>query len=92
MSLTKSAKKALRQNLKRRLWNERRKRKIKSLQKEIVRALQASNIEKAKELLPLFYKAVDKAVKRNTIKENKGNRLKAKIAKLVSSYASEHSN
>ncbi len=84
MPITKSAKKALRQNLRRRALNTWRKRRIKELKKEIQRALQSKDLQRAMSLLPDFYKAVDKAVKKHTIKENKGNRLKSQVARLIS--------
>ena len=46
--------------------------------------IQENKIEEVRKLLPLFYKAVDKAVKRGTIKEGKGNREKSKITKILS--------
>jgi small subunit ribosomal protein S20 len=84
MPKTKSAKKALRKSEKRRIENLRIKEKIKKLKKEIKKLIQENKIEEAKKLLPLFYKALDKAAKRGTIKEGKANREKSKIAKILS--------
>jgi small subunit ribosomal protein S20 len=84
MPRTKSAKKALRKSEKRRIENLRIKEKIKKLKKEIKKLIQENKIEEAKKFLPLFYKALDKAVKRGTIKEGKADREKSKIAKLLS--------
>lgn len=81
--ITKSAKKALRQNVKRRLKNLRKKRKIKELQKKF-RVLVSENKKRdAQKLLPEFYKTVDKAVKTGVIKANKAARLKSKTTKLL---------
>jgi len=84
MPKTKSAKKALRKSKKRRIENLKRKEKIKKLKKEIKSLLKENKIEEAKKLLPLFYKAIDKAVKKGTIKEGKASREKSKIAKIFS--------
>jgi small subunit ribosomal protein S20 len=84
MPKTKSAKKALRKSEKRGIENLRIKEKIKKLKKEIKKLIQENKIEEAKKLLPLFYKALDKAAKRGTIKEGKANREKSKIAKILS--------
>jgi small subunit ribosomal protein S20 len=84
MPRTKSAKKALRKSEKRRIENLRIKEKIKKLKKEIKKLIQENKIEEAKNFLPLFYKALDKAAKRGTIKEGKADREKSKITKLLS--------
>jgi small subunit ribosomal protein S20 len=84
MPKSKSAKKALRKSKKRRIENLKIKEKIKKLKKEIKKLIQENKIEEAKKLLPLFYKALDKAAKRGTIKEGKADREKSKIAKILS--------
>ena len=84
MPKTKSAKKALRKSEKRRIENLKRKEKIKKLKKEIKKLVKENKIEEAKKLLPLFYKAIDKAVKKGMIKEGKASREKSKIAKILS--------
>jgi small subunit ribosomal protein S20 len=87
MPRTKSAKKALRKSEKRRIENLRIKEKIKKLKKEIKKLIQENKIEEAKKLLPLFYKALDKAAKKGTVKEGKADREKSKIAKLLSNLS-----
>jgi len=79
MPVTKSAKKALRQSIKRRARNLRRKNKIKTLTKEIKRLVEKKELEKAKQLLPQLYKALDKAAKAGTIKKNTASRKKSRI-------------
>jgi len=81
MPIIKSAKKALRQNIKRRKINLAWKNKIKDSRKKIVNLLSKNKIQEAKKLLPDFYKVVDKAAKRGTIKKNKASRLKSQISK-----------
>lgn len=83
MPITQSAKKALRQSLKRHAQNLKRKGAYKKLVKNVKRATAAGKIEEAKKLLPQFYKSLDKAAKTNVIKKNKASRLKSRITKLV---------
>ncbi|MFA5878489.1 MAG: 30S ribosomal protein S20 [Candidatus Staskawiczbacteria bacterium] len=83
MAITQSAKKALRQNAKRRESNLVYKDKMKAIVKE-VRALVAKNkIEEAKKLLPQIYKILDKTAKVSVIKKNAASRKKSRIAKLI---------
>ena len=84
MPKTKSAKKALRKSQKRRIENLKIKEKIKKLKKEIKKLVKEKKIEEAKKLLPLFYKTLDKAAKRGTIKEGKADREKSKITRILS--------
>lgn len=83
MPITKSAKKALRQNLRRRKRNLAWKRKIKNLRKELLLYFSQKDIEKFKEKLSSFYKVVDKSAKTNVIKENTAKRLKSRMAKRL---------
>lgn len=83
MPQTKSAKKALRQNLRNRERNLAWKKKIKNLRKELLLYLNQGNVEKFKEKLSLFYKIVDKSAKTNVIKKNTAKRLKSKMAKKL---------
>ena len=79
MPITKSAKKALRQNERRKARNLLIKRKIKKLTKQ-ARKL---SLEDAKKLLPELYQAFDKAAKRGILKKNTAARRKAKYARLL---------
>ncbi len=83
MPITKSAKKALRQSLKRKARNIRKKRNIKNLLKE-ARDLVAKKMgNEAKKLLPKIYKTLDKAVKTGLIKKNTAARKKSKTTKSI---------
>lgn len=83
MPITKSAKKALRQNIKRRAENKIRKRNLKILIKD-ARANAAQSDRNKKELvLPSIYKALDKAAKSGLIKKNSASRKKSRLAKLM---------
>lgn len=94
MPITKSAKKALRQNKTRRQRNLRRLnvlrdtiKKIKKLVGESEKAAPEGELrqrrEEALKLLPLAYKAIDKACKTGVIKKNNADRKKSRITKLI---------
>jgi len=83
MPITKSAKKALRQNKKRRLRNLKTTKKFKEAIRQYKKAIEAKNLEEAKRLLPLIYKNLDKAAKINIIKRNKASRLKSRFSKKL---------
>jgi small subunit ribosomal protein S20 len=83
MAITKSAKKAWRQSLKRRARNLIYKTKIKKLIKEARILVLAKKIEEAKKLLPQVYKILDKAAKEGVIKKNTAARKKSRIAKAI---------
>lgn len=63
MPVTKSAKKALKQSLRRRERNLKRKEAIKAIVKKIKKLVAQGKIEDAKSLIPQAYKAIDKATK-----------------------------
>ena len=83
MPIKKAAKKALRQSIKRRARNIRKKEKIKELLKEFKNLLSKKEIEKAKSLLPQIYKSLDKAAKTGLIKKNTASRKKSRITKSI---------
>jgi len=83
MPITKSAKKALRQNVKRKARNLAYKNKMKKLIKEVRSLVSENKIEEAKKLLPSVYKILDKSAKTNVIKKNTASRKKARITKLI---------
>lgn len=86
MPITRSAKKALRQNVRRRKLNQRYKRNFRVLIKDFRKAARA-DAGKAKEMLPSIYKALDKASKHGTIKKNTGSRYKSRLTKFLSKTA-----
>jgi small subunit ribosomal protein S20 len=83
MPITKSAKKALRQSLKRRVRNIQKKEKIKSLIKQVRNLVSQKKAGEAKKLLPRVYKLLDKAAKIGLIKKNTAERKKSRIAKAI---------
>jgi small subunit ribosomal protein S20 len=83
MPIKASAKKALRQSKRRRIINLRKKEVAKDIVKKIKKLIAAKKMEEAKNLIPLAYKAIDKAAKTNVIKKNAANRKKSRLMKLV---------
>jgi len=83
MAITKSAKKALRQNLRRKAKNLVYKNKIKNLVKEARTLVLEKKIDEAQKLLPAIYKAADKAAKTGVIKKNTADRIKSRLTKLI---------
>jgi small subunit ribosomal protein S20 len=83
MPITQSAKKALRQAKTRRSRNIVRKEAYKKLVIKYRKAVAAKSVEEAKNVLPLVFKALDKAAKTNVIEKNKASRLKSRLAQLL---------
>lgn len=79
MPITQSAKKALRQNKRRRARNLARARAWKEAVK------QAKKTPHNKELLARAYQALDKAAKRGVIKKNTASRKKSRLARFIAS-------
>jgi small subunit ribosomal protein S20 len=83
MPITSSAKKALRQNVRRRKMNLVRQGAYKSAVKEYRMLVQSKKFEEATTALAKAFKKLDKAAKGNTIKKNKASRLKSRMAKML---------
>ena len=83
MPITKSAKKALRQSIRKRKYNLKRKESIKIAVKKIKKSLSLKNKEEAAKLLPLAYKAYDKAAKTGALNKNAASRKKSRLIKMI---------
>ena len=83
MAITKSAKKALRQNIRRKAHNLIYSNKIKNLVKETRSLNLAKKTKEAEAVLPKLYEALDKAAKVGVIKKNAASRKKSRLTKLV---------
>ncbi len=83
MPITQSAKKALRQNVRRRRENLKRKEAYKKAVKDFRKLVTAKKIDEAKSHLTKVYQALDKAAKSNVIKKNKASRLKSRLSHLI---------
>lgn len=78
MPITDSAKKALRQNIKRRVVNEKRKAALKAAVKKFQKLLASNKAEAAKNL-PDLYQRIDKSAKVNIISKNRASRMKSRL-------------
>ena len=83
MPITASAKKALRQNVRRRARNLQKKEAYKKVVAGYKKLVTSKNSAEAKKMLPAVYQALDKAAKTNVIAKNKASRLKSRLAKMV---------
>jgi len=79
----KSAKKALRQNIKKRARNLERKAKMKTAVKQYKKLVEAGKKKEAEKKLPEVYKILDKMAKVNLIKKNKAGRFKSRLARKL---------
>lgn len=82
MPITKSAKKAIRGSLRKRGYNDRKKRAMKDLVKKFER-LAKTDKKEALKLLPQAYQVIDKAAKGGVIKKNNAARKKSRLSRLV---------
>ena len=82
MAITKSAKKAHRASLKKRVFNLRRKRSLTDTVKTVRKGM-AADAAGARQSLSAAYQAIDKAAKRGIIKKNAADRKKSRLAKAV---------
>jgi len=83
MPRTKSAKKALRQNVRRRAENNLRKNKVKSQVKQFKTLILEGKLEDAKKALPQVMKIVDKVAKKGYIKKGRASRIKSRLSKKL---------
>lgn len=83
MPIKQSAKKTLRQDAKRNqhnIWLQERYKKVK---KEMQKLTAQNKTKDAQNLLPQFYKFVDKAAKKGVIKKNTAARKKSGAARML---------
>jgi small subunit ribosomal protein S20 len=83
MPVIKAAKKAMRSDAKKSVFNLRRKRDMKSVEKEIKEFILHKKTKEAGEALPKAYKAIDKAAKRGVIKKNTASRKKSRLSQAI---------
>lgn len=81
--ITESAKKANRQNIKRREKNSKQKEALRKAVKNYKKLIDAKNSEAAGKELSNVYKILDKAAKINLIAKNKASRMKSRLSKLL---------
>lgn len=83
MAITKSAKKAHRSSLKKRVYNLRRARVMKDEVSEVKALAAAGKKDEARAALSKAYAAIDKAAKGNTIKKGAASRKKSRLAAAI---------
>lgn len=89
MPITSSAKKALRQSLKNKKRNVKKKNAVKALFKQIKKLIEKDQLNEAKSLVPKLYKAIDKAAKTGVLKKNTASRRKALAARMTKAKKQE---
>lgn len=82
MPITQSAKKAIRGSLRKKAFNDRRKRVMKEEIKKIEKILKTDKIG-AMKMLSNVFQVIDKAAKKGVIKKNNAARKKSRLARLV---------
>ncbi len=87
MPILDAAKKAVRQNKRRKALNLQYKKKMKEPIKEFKKLLAEKKTGEAKKLLPQIYKALDKSAKHGTIKKNTAARKKSRLTRMVNKAA-----
>lgn len=87
MPITSSAKKALRQNKTRHARNVVKKEAYKKVVVKYRKLVVAKSMDEAGELLPLVFKALDKAAKTKVIEKNKASRLKSRLSRMIAKKA-----
>jgi small subunit ribosomal protein S20 len=83
MPITSSAKKALRASDRKRVFNARRKKDVSVSIKSLKKLVASGDKKKAVEEMSKVQKALDKAVKGNTLKKNAASRKKSRLSKLI---------
>ena len=78
-----SAKKRVRQNVKRRGRNRWRKQQMKEALREFDEAVKAGDKAKAAEQLKVVYERVDKVAAKGTIHKNTASRRKSRLARML---------
>ena len=89
MPITKGAKKAVRSQDRKKVFNLRRTRRVRTATKDIEDLLEKGDVTGAQAKLPEAYKALDKAQKMNTLKKNTVSRRKSKLARMIKGAGKE---
>jgi small subunit ribosomal protein S20 len=82
MPITQSAKKAIRGSLRKKAFNDQRKRDMKEIIKKIEKASKKDKAEAVK-MLSSAFAAIDKAAKKGVIKKNNAANKKSRLSRLV---------
>lgn len=87
MAHSKSAKKRIRQNEKRRARNRWRKTQVKDAIRSFDESLKAGKVDEAKEQLKAVYQRLDKVAAKGTIHKKTASRRKSRLAKRLAAAA-----
>jgi small subunit ribosomal protein S20 len=79
MAITKNAKKAIRTQARKRVFNVRNKSTLRETTKTMKTYLKEKKVSEATAYVPTVYQALDKAAKRGVIKPNTAARTKSRI-------------
>ncbi len=82
MPITMSAKKAIRGSLRKKAFNDQRKRAMKEIIKKVEKLAKADKAEALK-LLSTAFKTIDKTAQKGVIKKNNAARKKSRLSRLV---------
>lgn len=82
MPITQSAKKAIRGSLRKKAFNDARKRAMKEVIKKVEKAVKVDKAGAVK-MLSSAFQIIDKAAKRGVIKKNNASRKKARLARIT---------
>jgi small subunit ribosomal protein S20 len=82
MPITQSAKKAIRGSLRKKAFNDRRKRVMKEEIKKIEKLAKTDKVGASK-MLSTAFQVIDKAAKKGVIKKNNAARKKSRLSRLV---------
>ena len=83
MAITKGAKRQIRVQERKRVFNVRRQRTMREVVKSFRTLVADGKLAEAKEALPNLYKVIDKAAKRGVIKSNTAARKKSRLTALL---------
>lgn len=89
MPITSSAKKALRQSVRRQAHNLQYRHALKENLKKVRRFVVQGNAKEAQSALPALYKVLDKSAKEHIIEKNTAARYKSRITKKIAQLSAK---
>ncbi len=86
MPNTRSAAKALRSSMRRKVFNDRRRAALRSVEKAMRLRLAEKKFEEARALLPRYYQTYDKAAKTGVIVAKTASRKKSRATRRLAAF------
>ena len=83
MPIIESAKKALRNSARKRIFNLRKSDRIKKTEMKFEKLLHEKKTDEARKLIPMIQKYLDKAAKTGLIKKNTASRKKSRLVRAL---------